>query len=137
MLVFISWWGLTWNCCFYIELIILFYNFIESFLHLGLDEVYLAMYVFTSGTIRNSLPRWWFSGSKVSPYVIYALLPCSMLILNLQDLLLFTHCKVEMCSCYLKVNFNTFNLSIFVFSKYIKYFLPINLFIRLLVSCIN
>ncbi len=31
---------------------------------------------------------------------------------------------------------NTFNLSIFVFSKYIKYFLPINLFIRL-ISCIN
>ncbi len=32
------------------------------------------------------------------------------------------------------LNLNTFNLSIFVFSKY---FLPINLFIRLLISCIN
>ncbi len=37
--------------------------------------------------------------------------------------------KIE-CILYL----NTFNRSIFVFSKY---FLPINLFIRLLISCIN
>ncbi len=39
----------------------------------------------------------------------------------------------KLCILYL----NTFKISIFVFSKYIKYFVPVNLFMRVLISCIN
>ncbi len=69
-----------------------------------------------------------FTAIRDGQYFKYMYLKC---IFEIQNILI-TLKKIE-CILYL----NIFNLSIFVFSKYIKYFLPINLFIRLLVSCIN